>query len=57
MAVIAVTVVARSRGWTTTLNPTITLIAPLIGLITGPLAGVVPALKAAQTSPATTLRS
>lgn len=35
----------------------VTLIAPLIGLVTGALAGVVPALKAAQTSPATTPRS
>lgn len=57
LAIIAVTIVARSRDWTTTLNPTITLIAPLIGLVTGALAGLVPALKAAQTSPATTLRS
>ena len=28
LAIIAVTTVARARDWTTTLNPTITLIAP-----------------------------
>jgi putative ABC transport system permease protein len=57
LAIIAVTLIAHQRGWTTTLNPTITLTAPLIGLATGALAGITPALKAAQTPPATTLRT
>lgn len=56
IAIVAVTIVARSRDWTTTLNPTITFLAPLIGLVTGALAGLAPALKAAQTPPASTLR-
>lgn len=42
---------------TSTLNPTITLTAPLIGLTTGAIAGILPALKAAQTPPAATLRA
>ncbi len=57
LAIIAITAIAHSRDWTTTINPTITAIAPLIGLATGALAGITPALKAAQTPPATTLRS
>ncbi len=57
IAILAITAIAHSRHWTTTINPTITAIAPLIGLATGALAGITPALKAAQTPPATTLRS
>jgi putative ABC transport system permease protein len=56
LAVIAITVVAQHRDWTLTLNPTPTLAAPLIGLATGVIAGVVPAIKAAQTPPATAVR-
>jgi putative ABC transport system permease protein len=57
LAIIAITAIAHSRDWTTTINPTITAIAPIIGLTTGALAGIAPALKAAQTPPATTLRT
>lgn len=57
LAIIAVTLTAHTRGWTATINPTITIIAPLIGLATGAIAGLAPALKAAQTPPATTLRT
>jgi putative ABC transport system permease protein len=56
LAVIAIGSIARSRDWTATLNPMTTLSAPLIGLLTGALAGIAPALRAAQTPPATTLR-
>ncbi|MGK2887357.1 MAG: ABC transporter permease [Rhodococcus sp. (in: high G+C Gram-positive bacteria)] len=57
LAIIAVTLTAHTRGWTATINPTVTIIAPLIGLATGAIAGLAPALKAAQTPPATTLRT
>lgn len=57
LAIYAIAIVAHQQQWTPTINPTITLTAPLIGLATGALAGVVPALKAAQTPPATTLRT
>lgn len=56
VAVIAITVVAQHRDWTLTLDPALTLGAPFIGLATGVIAGVIPAIKAAQTPPATTLR-
>jgi ABC-type antimicrobial peptide transport system, permease component len=56
LAIIAVTLIAHQRDWITTLNPAITLTAPLIGLATGAIAGIIPALRAAQTPPATTLR-
>ncbi len=56
IAIYAIAAVAHQRGWTATLDPTIVALAPLIGLITGALAGIAPALRAAQTPPATTLR-
>lgn len=40
-----------------TINPTILITAPIIGIITGTPAGLIPALKAAHTPPADTLRS
>lgn len=55
--IIAVAAISNVRGWTTILDPTVTLIAPVIGLFTGALAGIIPALKATRTPPATTLRS
>jgi putative ABC transport system permease protein len=57
LAVYAITAVAHQRQWTATLDPTVTIMAPLIGLVTGAIAGIAPALKAAQTPPATTLRT
>lgn len=57
IAIYAITAIAYQRNWTATLNPTLTLTAPLIGLVTGAIAGIAPALKAAQTPPATTLRT
>lgn len=57
IAIYAIAIVAHQRGWTATINPTITFSAPLIGLVTGAAAGIAPALKAARTPPATTLRA
>lgn len=56
IGVIAVAVTSATRNWTTTINPTIILIAPLIGLITGVAAGILPAHRASKTPPAHTLR-
>lgn len=53
----AVSAVAISKGWTVTVNPTLLLIAPAAGLVTGALAGVIPAWRASNTPPAETLRS
>ena len=57
LAVYTVVIVARSRGWTPTLDPLLTVGAPLCGLVTGALASVPAAIKAARTPPAVTLRS
>lgn len=57
LAVITVSAISSAKGWTTTLNPVITLTAPAIGLLTGALAGITPAVRAARTPPATTLRA
>ena len=57
LATIAVGAVAASKGWTATLDPVIVASAPLIGLITGALAGSLPAARASKTPPAVTLRA
>jgi putative ABC transport system permease protein len=54
---IAVTTASITRGWTPTINPTVLIAAPIIGLTIGTAAGIIPALKAAHTPPAETLRS
>ena len=57
VGITSVTAVALMRTWTPTIQPAVLLIAPLIGIITGTLAGLPPAIKAARTPPAETLRS
>lgn len=57
LATLTIAAISTTRGWTTTIDPTIILIAPLIGLATGALAGTLPALRASKTPPATTLRT
>ena len=52
----AVTAVAVARTWTPTMQPVVLLAAPIIGIVTGGCAGIAPAVKAARTPPATTLR-
>jgi putative ABC transport system permease protein len=54
--VAAVVIFAATQDWTAILNPLYTLPAPLIGSITGLLAGAYPALRAARTSPLAALR-
>jgi len=51
-----VVIVAAAEHWTAILNPAYTLPAPLIGAVTGLLAGAYPALRAARTSPLAALR-
>ncbi len=57
LGITAVTITAIARQWTPTIQPDILLAAPLIGIATGSLAGIIPALKAARTPPAETLRA
>lgn len=53
----AVTVTAITRRWTPTIDPATPLLAPLIGIATATLAGLLPARNAANVPPATTLRT
>jgi putative ABC transport system permease protein len=57
VATIAVTIVTTTRGWTTILNTQSLFAAPAVGLATGTLAGLLPALRAARTPAAELLRS
>ena len=57
LGIVAVTIVALTRTWTPTIQPATLIAAPLIGILTGTLAGLPPALKAARTPPAETLRN
>lgn len=54
LGIIAVTVTAVARDWTATIDPTLLLTAPALGIATGTLAGIIPALKASRTPPAET---
>jgi putative ABC transport system permease protein len=57
VGLLAVVVTSIVRQWTPTIQPRILLAAPIIGIVTGTLAGIVPALKASRTPPAETLRT
>jgi putative ABC transport system permease protein len=57
IGILAVVGASAAKDWTTTLNPLITLPAPLIGAVTGLLAGIQPARQASKTQPAQTLRA
>jgi len=57
IGLIAVITVSVARQWTPTIEPALLLAAPAIGIATGTLAGLIPALKASRTPPAETLRT
>jgi putative ABC transport system permease protein len=52
----AVIVIAVARGWSPILDPDLLLWAPLLGLVTGALAGFYPARKATRIEPTEALR-
>lgn len=54
--VVVVVGVSAARGWTTTMSPALTVAAPAIGAVTGLVAGISPALRAARTEPTDALR-
>jgi len=45
------------QGWTPVIDPPIPLLAPVLGGLTGVLAGAYPALRAARLEPVDALRS
>lgn len=57
LGVIAVVGAAVARQWAPTIEPLLLVVAPAIGILTGTLAGVLPALRASRTPPAETLRT
>ena len=56
IAVLVVAVYSSTKGWTPTMSPSTVALALPIGLVTGALAGLAPAVRAARTPPAVTLR-
>lgn len=56
LAVVAIVIVALSKTWTPTLPPLALAAAPLLGLVTGLVAGVYPSLKASIVPPLDALR-
>jgi putative ABC transport system permease protein len=57
IGILAVAATAVARQWTPIIDPAILLAAPVIGIATGAAAGTLPALNAARTPPADTLRT
>lgn len=56
VGVICVVAFSATHGWTTTIAFSNILAAPAIGLVTGAIAGLIPAVRASRTPPADTLR-
>lgn len=57
IAVLVVAIYSSTKGWTPTMSLSSIVIALPIGLATGALAGLAPAIRAARTPPAVTLRT
>lgn len=56
IGVVAVLVVALARTWTAVMSPTLTLLASLLRLVVGRLAGLDPAMRTARIEPNHALR-
>lgn len=57
VGIIAITATAVARQWTPTVDPAVIVAAPAIGILTGTIAGLAPAIRASRTPPAETLRT
>ena len=56
IGVLVVAIYSKTKGWIPTMSPASIAAALPIGLITGAVAGLVPAIRASRTPPAVTLR-
>lgn len=56
LGTLTVVAVSALRDWTPVMSPATVAVAPLIGLVTGVLAGLYPAWRASRTEPAEALR-
>ncbi len=56
LAVVVVAAIAIAKSWTAVIPPVLVVVAPTLGALTGLLAGIVPAARAAQIEPLETLQ-
>ena len=56
MGLTAVITIALLRGWSPVIEPTLLLLAPIVGLLTGAIAGLYPARRATRIEPTEALR-
>jgi putative ABC transport system permease protein len=56
VGVVAISLGSIAREWTPTMRPSLLVVAPIVGVLTGTVAGLLPAFKASRTPPAETLK-
>lgn len=56
LGIVVVVVVCLSQQWTPIVSPQLLIVAPVLGVVTGLLAGLYPAVRAAKVEPASALK-